>query len=156
MDPELRWICRVEGYLGKGYMLQITEQFRKMVSNALAAYPYDYYTGRYNNQTDAILLQHYYQADSTVHVHIKELEVFKEFSPKNKIVVELFSTVDQTVAINLDCYQSEDNLASGDWKEISLKAGEGKTVELSFGGWKYSYTVCITVDNTKIELLITP
>ena len=136
-------------------MLMDVVVFRSRMAEKPASYPYDYYTGRYTNQT-AILLQHYYQADSTVHVHIKELEVFKEFSPKNKIVVELFSTVDQTVAINLDCYQSEDNLASGDWKEISLKAGEGKTVELSFGGWKYSYTVCITVDNTKIKLLITP
>ena len=68
-------MCRVDGHLGKGYVMNASEQLKKMISDAWQYHPYDYYTGSYNNEINEIELNHVYDAPSTVHVHIKKVEV---------------------------------------------------------------------------------
>ena len=157
IDPEFTQICRVDGHLGKGYVMNASEQLKKMISDAWQYHPYDYYTGSYNNETNEIELNHVYDAPSTVHVHIKKVEVINDYDPANKIILELTSTVDQSVYISLFCSQSGDNLAEGDSKDLTLQAGKPETVELTFGGWKdFNYWIDIKVDNTRINLRIEP
>ena len=80
-----------------------------------------------------------------------------DYDPANKIILELTSTVDQSVYISLFCSQSGDNLAEGDAKDLTLQAGKPETVELTFGGWKdFNYWIDIKVDNTRINLRIEP
>ena len=157
IDPDFTQLCRVDGHLGKGYVMNVSEQVKKMISDAWQYHPYDYYTGSYNNETDEIKINHVYDAPSTVHVHIKKVEVVNDHDPKNKISLELVSTVDQTISVSLFCSQSGDNLAEGDFKDITLKSGSAETIELSFGGWKdFNYWIDISIDNTKINLRIEP
>lgn len=157
MDRNSTQLCRVEGHLGKGYVMDASEQLKKMINDAWQYHPYDYYTGSYNNETNKIEINHVYDAPTDVHVHIKEVEVVNDYDPKNKITIELISTIDQTISVRLNCSQSDDNLAEGDAKDVTLKAGKAETVELSFGGWKdFNYWIDISVDNTRINLRIEP
>ena len=157
IDPDFEQLCRVDGHLGSGYVMNASEQFKKMIIDAWQYHPYDYYAGNYNNETNEIKLNHVYNAPSTVQVQIKKVEIVNDYDPKNKITLELISTVDQSVSISLLCSQSNDNLADGDRKEIVLTAKEAETVELTFGGWKdFSYWIDISVDNTRINLRIEP
>ena len=157
IDPDFEQLCRVDGHLGRGYVMNTSEQFKKMIIDAWQYHPYDYYAGSYNNETNEIKLNHVYNAPSTVQVQIKKVEIVNDYDPKNKITLELISTVDQSVSISLLCSQSNDNLAYGDRKEIVLTAKEPETVELTFGGWKdFSYRIDISVDNTRINLRIEP
>lgn len=157
IDPDFEQLCRVDGHLGRGYVMNASEQFKKMIINAWQYYPYDYYAGNYNNETNEIKLNHVYNAPSTVQVQIKKVEIVNDYDPKNKITLELISTVDQSVSISLLCSQSNDNLADGDRKEIVLTAEEPEAVELTFGGWKdFNYWIDISIDNTRINLRIEP
>ena len=157
IDPNYTKVCRVDGHLGKGYVMNASEQFKKMISAAWQYHPYDYYIGSYNNETRVLELNHVYDAPSDVHVHIKKVEVVKDHDPQNKITLELISAVDQAKYISLFCCQGEDNLAAGDGRDVVLKAGKEETVELSFGGWKdFTYWIYISVDNTHISLRIEP
>ena len=157
IDPDFEQLCRVDGHLGSGYVMNASEQFKKTIIDAWQYHPYDYYAGSYNNDINEIKLNHVYNAPSTVQVQIKKVEIVNDYDPKNKITLELISTVDQSVSISLLCSQSNDNLADGDRKEIVLTAEEPETVELTFGGWKdVSYWIDISVDNTRINLRIEP
>lgn len=156
LDPDLTEFCRVESHLGAGYVLDMNDEFRKMLSDAWQYYPYDFYTGSYKNSTGEIELYHVFEAESSVHVHIKELSVESKFNSVNSIKLELLSGTDQTVEISLHSAQSDDNLAAGDYREISLTKNKPEAVELSFGGWEYTYWITLTVDNTRVNLRIEP
>ena len=157
IDGDSKKICRVDTHLGRGYLLDAPDSFFTLVNNAWQYHPYDYYTGSYNNDTDEIVLNNVYSAESTVGVNIKKVEIVNEHHPTNKITLELQSTTDQTTHVDLRCQRSDDDLDAGDYKNITLKAGETETVELSFGGWKDSdFWIYIIVDNTKICLRIEP
>ncbi len=156
IDPNFTELCRVETHLGAGVVLDASGNVFKMIYDALHYYPYDFYTGTYNNNTGEIELNNVFEADSTVEVNVKKLKVEKEFNSVNTITIELISSVDQKISIRLDSAQSDDNLAAGDYKEIELTKGKAEALELSFGGWSYSYWITITVDNTRINLMIEP
>ena len=51
IDRDSKKICRVDGHLGRGYVLDAPDSFFTLVYNAWQYYPYDYYTGYYNNST---------------------------------------------------------------------------------------------------------
>lgn len=156
INSERNEICRVETHLGEGVVLGAQSEFFDLVYDAWYYYPYDYYSGSYNNSTGEIELNNVFEADSTVEVNIKKLEVEKEFNSVNTVTFELISSVDQKVSIRLDSAASDDNLAPGDYKELTLKKDKTETIELSFGGWSYTYWITITVDNTRINLRIEP
>lgn len=64
IDPDFAQLCRVDGHLGKGYVMNASSQLKKMISDAWQYHPYDYYTGSYNNRTDVTELYHVYNAPS--------------------------------------------------------------------------------------------
>lgn len=157
INSDFTQICRVEGHLGKGYVLSSSEAIRTYIKEIWYYYPRDYYIGTYTKKRNVINIEHVYSSYSSVSVDIKNIEVINDYRPTNKITLELLSDKDQTVSVDLDCSQSNDNLAEGDQENVSLKAGIPKTVELSFGGWKDSwYWIDILVDNTRINLKIEP
>lgn len=157
IDPEIKTLCRMESHLGKGVELTLSEELHTLLWNAWYFHPFDYYSGTYQNETNTLKLDHRYTAASSMQVTIKTVQVEKKTDPNNTITLKLKSPIDQTVRVSLDCYQSGDNLARGDWKEVTLKANQTETVELSFGGWQsYDYWIDLKVDNTLISLKIEP
>ena len=157
ISPDFSKIYLVDSHLGGGSAMSMDEELRDMLVSAWYYHPYDYYIGAYDNNTREINLDHVYDADTTVHVHISSINVKNEHDPSNKINIELLSTVDQTVTVSLDCQQSADNLAQGASQSVTLTAGKSKSVNLDFGGWKYhSYDIRISVDNTVVSLTIIP
>ena len=119
-------------------------------------YTCDFYSGKYVRETDTLELDHTFSAESNVRVSVNKIELDDSIEPANKITLELTSTVDQTQTISLTS-QSGDVIFEGDSKVVVLKAGQAQSVELNFGGWqKYRYVIGISVDNTRLELVIDP
>lgn len=156
IDPEMKTLCRVESHLGKGNLLTMSEELHNLLRNAWYYHPYDYYSGTYHNETNELEFHHRYTATSAVQVSIQTIHVEKTLEPSNTITLKLKSPTDQTLRITLDCYQSGDNRARGEWKDITLKANQTEIVELTFGGWTYNYWIDIHADNTLISLKIEP
>ncbi len=150
VNPELDEICRVETHLGEGNVLQMDENFRNMLRDAWYYYPYDYHSGTYEN--GELTLNSMYHADSSVDIHVKEIALSKK--DKNRIVLDIYSSKDQTLTIYLSSQQSDDNLAEGDAETLTFAKGETKTVEMTFGGFPYTYWVTVTADNTKVNITI--
>jgi len=157
LTPDLSQISLVGTHFGKGQLLEMTDTLKNDINDAWYYHPYDYYSGTYINESDELVINHVYEADSTVQIQIKKFEVENKYHPTNKITVELLSSTDQTISVRVDCYRSDDDLDGGDFKEITLKAGKAHTAELSFGGWENSdYWITISADNTRINLRIEP
>ena len=154
ISPDFTQVCRVETHYGAGRFLTVSAELIKMLGNMWRYHPYDFYVGTYDHSTDTVTLSHAYESASTVSVQIKEIGVIRDHYPKNKILLELTSTIDQTLDIELRSEASDDNLASGDTKNVTLAAGVPQTLEMSFGGFYYSYWIYIFADNTRIELKI--
>ncbi|MBE6692921.1 MAG: hypothetical protein E7586_06345 [Ruminococcaceae bacterium] len=157
LTPDLSQICLVETHFGEGKVLEITDDFITDVYNAWHYAPYDYYKGVYDKGDKSMELSKIFTSGSSVQLNIKDIHIENTDNPKNTITVELTSAVDQTVTVNLDCQQSNDNLAGGDRKTVELQKGVPTTVELSFGGWKNTrYSVYLQVDFTAAEIIINP
>jgi hypothetical protein len=157
VTPDLSEIALVETHYGKVYVLNMTDGLKKLLNDAWYYFPYDTYTGTYNNESKTLDISHTYAADSTIEIKIKELNVEKKIDPENSVTLEVTSSLDQYVPIYLNCYQSDDNLAPGDWKELNLKAGEKKEITLNFGGWEnFSFWIDVIADNTRVTLTIDP
>ena len=157
LTPDLSQISLVETHFGKGKILEMTDALKTDINNAWHYHPYDYYSGTYINESDELVINHVYEADSSIQIQVKKIEVENKYHPTNKITVELVSTIDQTVDVRVDCYRSDDDLDGGDYKELTLKAGKKQTVELNFGGWENSdFWITISADNTRINLRIEP
>ena len=157
LTPDLSQICLVETHFGEGKVLEMTEEFKTNVNNAWNYAPYDYYKGTYNNGDYTVNLTSVFKSSSTVQLSIKQIQIDSGYDPTNTITVELISSVDQEVNIKLNCQQSDDNLAAGDYRTVQLKKGEPTTVELTFGGWpNFTYWVYIEADFTKAEITINP
>lgn len=154
ISPDFTQICRVETHYGAGRFLTVSAELKEMLGNIWYYHPYDFYVGTYDHNTNTVTLSHAYESESTVSVQIKEISVTRDHHPKNKILLELTSTIDQTLDIKLRSQASEDNLADGDKKNVTLAAGVPQTLEMSFGGFYYSYWIYIFADNTRIELKI--
>jgi transcriptional regulator with XRE-family HTH domain len=112
--------------------LKITEEFKTDIYNVYNYAPFDYYTGTYNNGDTAVELKNVFSASSTIQMNVKSISDVGE--EKSTITLEIISSIDQEIGINLDCWQSGDNLGSGDNKKVNLKASVPETVQLSFGG----------------------
>lgn len=157
LTPDLSQICLVETHFGEGKVLAITDEFKTDVNNARHYAPYDYYLGTYNSGDDTVELNNVFKSDSSVKLRITDIKVECEYDPQNIITVELISTTDQEVTIELSCQQSSDNLALGSSKTMTLKKDIPTTVELTFGGWPDSrYWISLAVENTRAEITINP
>ena len=157
LTPDLSQICTVETHFGEGSVLEINDELKKLLNDAWAYAPYDYYKGIYRHGDKNITLTNVFSSDSSVELNIKNIYVDNNYNPQNSITVELLSEICQTVNISLRSQQSADNLALGDCKTVELKAGVPTTVDMKFGGWsEYNYWVYIEIDNTKVEIMIDP
>lgn len=157
LTPDLSQICRVETHFGEGAVLEMSDSFKTDVSNAWQYAPFDYYKGTCHSGDKTVELTNVFAASSSVELRIVSIQIEKTANPRNKITVELLSSVDQTAAIKLHCQQSDDNHALGDGKTVGLREGVAETVELTFGGWEdCRYWVYLMVDNTMAEITIEP
>ena len=157
LTPDLSQISLVETHFGKGQLLEMTDALKTDINNAWYYAPYDCYKGTYNSGDKTVELRNVFSSDSTVKMSIKNITVERNYDPKNKVTVELISTIDQEISVNLYCQQSDDNLAEGDAKTVNLKKDKPTAVELNFGGWpNFEYWVYIFAGNTKAEIAINP
>ena len=147
-------ILLVKKHLGKGTVLGDAAECIAEIANAWSYWPMDCWYGTYKE--GKLSMEHRYEAETTVTVNIVSMNVIKDLHPENSMTVELTSTIDQTVHISLDCWSSSDNLSTGDKKDVEVVAGQPKTVELTFGGFPFTYDVVIRVDNTSVKLVVDP
>ena len=135
----------------------LTEDLQKVIQDTWYHYPYDDYQGTYKANDGKLTLNHLYESETTVQINVKEIEVeFISHSSNNKIILEIVSSRDQTIPITLYSENSPDNLADGDRKELSLKAGVPQTVELTFGGFPYAFWIHIYAGNTRVTINLKP
>ncbi|MBQ7699655.1 MAG: hypothetical protein IJT49_04865 [Clostridia bacterium] len=157
VSSDLSEIAIVDSYFGKGYVLTMTDGLKTLLNNAWYYFPYDTYSATYDNAENKTVINHVYTAESTVKIDVKQINIEKSVEPNNSITLDVTSSFDQYVTISLTCYQSDDNLAAGDYRGIQLNANETKQITLNFGGWKdFMYWVDITADNTRVSLTIKP
>lgn len=157
MTPELSQICLVETHFGEGRILALPEGFSKDVGIAWAYAPYDYYVGTYNPGEYTVALENVFKSDSTIKIKIKKVTI-NDDSP-NTMTVELVSTIDQEITVNLHSQQSADCFGLGDRKNIVLKKNTPATLELQFSGIglsKYREWVYIEADNTRVRITVNP
>lgn len=156
LDPEMKQLCRVETYMGEGRVLEFTEELKHLIVCAWEYYPYDYYSGTFNEKTRELTLSNVYSKPSSVSVRVTGIKLADEYdrvAKKNRITVELVSDRDQYVTVFAQCRQSEDNIGMGEQKQISMRAGEAKTVELAFSGWmEFNFQVSVTAGNTYVNI----
>jgi len=97
-----------------------------------------------------------YAADTTVTLNVKDFYVKQKEEEYGKIILELVSSVDQTVELHWETARSEDNIGGSDTQTITFRAGEVQELELSF--WEFSdgewYNLYIRVANTRLDILV--
>lgn len=156
LNPEMTEICKVEAPLGEGKMLEMTDTLRGLLEQAWFYYPYDCWYGKYEN--GSLTLQQVFKADSAVEsIVIESIHIENTYDPHNKINLSIRSSESKSISVRLQCQQSDDNLAAGDFKDIALTEGKETKVELTFGGFmNTTYYVTIFIDNTMINLTVKP
>ncbi len=155
LDPNSSEIVLVKKHLGKGTILGNVEECCREIENAWNYWPSDCWNGTYKD--GKLTMGHRYAADTTVTIKVKSMSIVNDHHPENSMTVELISSIDQTVTIQLNCQASSDNLARGDKKTVALVAGEPETVELTFGGFHgFTYDVNLTVGNTRMTIVVDP
>lgn len=159
-DPDMKQLCRVETYLGRGRVLACTEDLRKLIANTWHYYPYDFYEGTYDNKTGELTVSEVFSAETTVHVTVKKIELSEKDDPSghyDKITLELVSDKDQYLAVDLHSEQSDHNFAVGSSQKLTFTAGESRTLEMGFGGWRnVPFWITVTADNTRVRIRIVP
>jgi hypothetical protein len=156
MNSDYSQICLVETHYGEGKVLAITEEFKTAVYGACNYYPYDYYLGEYHQGDETVVLNHVFEADSTVKLSIKNIKIENDYHSQNTVTIEFTSSIDQVIKINYRSQQSPDNLYSWGDEIVALKKDVPTTLELIFTGSKYSYRLYLTADNTKVEIRVDP
>ncbi len=155
INPDMNEICEVESHYGGGLILNATDEFFELLRNTWYHYPYDSYSGRYKIGGDVPELNHLFEAESALSVKIKDINITTDANTSdlgNTITLEIISETGGEFKIGLDCYASDDNLALGESKTVTIKAGEAQTITLGFGGFPYDYWIMIKADNTKVEI----
>ena len=145
-------ICRVEEALGEGVVLNLSEECAEEISDAWFFYPSDYWSGTYEN--GELRIGHVYAADTDVIAVVKKLEFG---SKEHTITLELESDSTQGVKIRWESYRG-DHIGTIASQDVSLVAGIKSTVTLTFVDLDYSspysYSLDISVDNTRLDILI--
>ena len=148
-------LCRVENHLGEGEELEMSEELRALLFDLWSYYPYNYYSGTY--QDGKLFIDHRFAARSAVDIIVKDIHIARKHDEKSTVTLELCASSDQDVGISLHCQQSDDNLGLGDGKILAMKENEPQTLTLSFVGWvDVGYEVILTADNTRLRIWIEP
>lgn len=145
-------ICRVEKPLGRGSILEYSEELKREATDMWRFWPKDCWNGVYENEV--LTMTHRYAGASNVDVTVKSFHM----SPLSKsIKLKLVSNIDQTVKIIWET-SSGDVYGMSDSRDVILKAGWARTIELPFKevGWRapYTYSLEIKVAQTELDILI--
>lgn len=156
LSPDLEQICRVQTHLGRGKVLEMTDELSDLLWDAWQYYPNDCYSGTYKN--GKIDLKHVYEADSIIRsVQIDSINISNEISSVNQISLLFAANQSINVTATLESFQSNDNRGSWTVKDVRLIKGEQTRINMEFTGFgNISYQVVIRADNTKILLNILP
>ena len=153
---------RVDGYFGAGEYLAMDEQSRAEISAILNYWPFDYYSGTYEN--GILTVRHVYHGDSSLSAVITGIQIDKKEGENNVITLALTPEYDMQISLYLNIEVSSDHLLDGDIVSLDLKAGQMQTVELPYMGFTneyHGYTdgdywIDIDTENIRIYLHIDP
>lgn len=152
VSPDYSQICHVENHLGKGYVLEVSDEFIRKLKNA-RTYPYDCYSGTYSD--GKLTLEHTSFNDSTVHIHIKNINS-KRTSQNSTITLEIYSEVDQTVELSFQSWLGYDWIGGFYNEDVTLTAGKWETVNLLFVGNDSFYQIYLMAEHTRISISLEP
>ncbi|MBR5136925.1 MAG: hypothetical protein IKV30_02775 [Clostridia bacterium] len=148
-------IYYVERHLGKGYELDYSKELIDLVYGGWFYYPYDYYKGSYDGDTKELILNHVFEAESTISISIKEISFDSKEENTNLITIEVISSLDQSRYVWAETYLSEDNRGSLERQMIDFKANE--PVILKFSVYSFTgnrYGLEILSDNTVLDIIV--
>ena len=155
--PDLSKIYLVDGHFGEGRELDVSDEIKRAIGDALSYHPYDYYVGTYRSGDGTTSLEHKYEAQSRLDLKIVSMTLSgKSYGGYDNIVIEVTAKEDGVYEIHADSYQSDDNLGSFEICELALKKGETATATFDLFGWGSRYFIRIRADNTQIELTVEP
>lgn len=151
-------VCRVESHYAEGELLLANAGFFELVDVLSKYWPYHTDICSYHN--GELKTEHKLTAPTTVKLKVKDVEVNKDGWENKKsqkywvaVILEVESTVEQTVQIVLHPGRSGCVSYGSSVKELEMKAGEQLEVRMPL----YSYmawwsTAEIIADNTRIVL----
>lgn len=155
LNPEMTEICKAEAHLAEGKVLQMTDTLKELLKQAWFFYPNDCWSGEYKNGN--VTLEQVFKSDSVVDsVRIDRIQIENSPDSVNKITLYIRANESKKARIELQSQQSADTIGLGDAKEMRLTKNKETKVELTFGGFTDTRYVTIRIDNTRINLTITP
>ncbi|MBR5273366.1 MAG: hypothetical protein IKU25_08275 [Clostridia bacterium] len=157
LTPDYNQICLVDRHYGEGKVLKLTEELRQDIVDAWNFVPFDYYMGEYNRGDKTVELTNVFEAPSSIGIKIKKIDVSTDDNTSSSITLEVVSTENQEVVIDLDCQMSSDFLGTGDNKTLTLKKNKPQTVTMAFKGVSdFRHWIDIRADNTIVSITINP
>ncbi len=123
-------------------ILELSEELNSFLSDMWRYYPYNSYAGRVEN--GKLTMHHAFEAETTIDIKVEEIS-------QSSVELEVVSTIDQTVGIALNCYESDDLRGIGSKEELTLKAGIPQKVSLSFS---QGHIIDIYCGNTKLHIAV--
>ncbi len=85
---------------------------------------------------------------TTVKLEVKEVYASQKKGEDAKVILELTSSIDQTIRLGWKTFLSEDNILSVDAEGFTFGAGETKELELKYTQGKNQYWFEVRVNNT--------
>ena len=124
-------ICVVNKHFGAGIVLGNSEDAWDKIFAIRARRQGDYWEGDY---IDGVLTAENTAEErgTTISLRVKDACAQQVRGGEGKVVVEITSSVDQTLWLSWETYLSDDNLGSYNKEMITLGAGETKELELNF------------------------
>ena len=155
LEPGFATISRVESHYGGGEVLTFPEGLRETIRDARQYHPNDCYTGTWQN--GKLDLHHVYKAKAYAAIRVVDIDTSQ--APNNHIPLEVTAGRTGNIRLWLESYRSEDDLGSGDFRELSMTEGETQTVELYYVSFAYpdtpeTYWLSITSENTRLEIKV--
>ena len=150
-----------EGWMDTDYLLEITADHSRIVVEVI---PHIFYYFTYNIASKELSHERMFVGDSSLQVNIKTLEIREDLEPGNTIVLELASSVDQTIDIMPKSTQIGSYYRSGDIEKVELKAGVCKEIELDLDeilsgvryGIPYLLEIVSKTANTNLSIDVIP
>lgn len=148
VSPNFDKVWRVDGHFGEGMALFGGTGIYHLVEDIW----YDDYELSFDGSV------HHTFDTGSIDVKLKSIKPNNDAIPSYTMVVELVSSVDQTIDVKLECAESRFYPPHcEDIKRTELKAGIGTEIELCFDGWiDRNYRLEITIGNMRIETRVLP
>ena len=153
IDRSIDAIYLVDGYLGAGEKLNASEELLDKIGDAWYYHPYNYFSGSYTN--GELKISQKYEGETSADISVLEINL-NEDGETGTVKLELFALVDGNHRVSVESLASEDNRGTIESNGAMLNTGESTVLEFSFRTFKYRFQLNITVDNTKIMIIIDP